>query len=92
MDITVQKEASFSVSTPLPDGNGGYEPCPEVLTEQEAIRYLRLDTVAIKNPAATLRRYRELGLLKGTQISKRVFYLRRQLDSFLQRLTEENPR
>ena len=76
----------------LPDGNSGYGPCPEVLTEQEAIRYLRLDTVDIKNPSTTLRRYRELGLLKGTQISKRVFYLRRQLDSFLQRLTEENPR
>jgi len=31
-------------------------PCPELLTEAEAIRYLRLDTVAIGDPMGTLRR------------------------------------
>ncbi len=56
------------------------EPCPELLTEVEAIRYLRLDTVGIDNPAATLKRYRDMGLLRGTQISKKVFYLRVELD------------
>ena len=67
-------------------------PCPELLTEEEAIRYLRLDTVDIVDPKATLRRYREQGLLKGTQVSKRIFYRREELDRFLDRITEENPR
>jgi hypothetical protein len=67
-------------------------PCPELLTEDEAIRYLRLDTVAIKDPSATLRNYRKRRLLHGTQVSKRVFYRRSELDAFLTRLTEENPR
>ena len=68
------------------------QPCPELLTEDEAIRYLRLDTINIGNPADTLRRYREQGLLRGTQVSKRVMYRRIELDRFLERLTEHNPR
>ncbi len=63
------------------------QPCPELLTEGEAIRYLRLDTVNISDPSATLRRYREQRLLKGTQISKRIFYRRAELDRFWQSLT-----
>ena len=67
-------------------------PCPELLTEEEAIRYLRLDTVGIEHPGNTLQRYREKGLLRGTQVSKRIFYRRVELDRFLDRLTHENPR
>ena len=63
-----------------------------LLTEREAIEFLRLDTVEIKDPSATLRRYREQGLLRGTQISKRIFYRRCELERFLGRLTEGNPR
>jgi len=68
------------------------QPCPDVLTEEEAIRYLRLDTVEIKDPGATLRRYRDSGLLRATQLSKRLFYRRVELECFLKRQTDENPR
>ncbi len=68
------------------------QPCPELLTEGEAVRYLRLDTINISDPAATLRRYREQRLLRGTQISKRIFYRRAELDRFIERATEGNPR
>ena len=68
------------------------QPCPELLTENEAIRYLRLDTIDIKNPSGTLLRYREQGLLRATQVSKRVFYKRTELDRFLERITDQNPR
>lgn len=68
-------------------------PCPDLLTEEEAVRYLRLNTIAgLKNPAQTLARYRAAGLLRGTQVSKSVFYRRVELDRFLDRLTNENPR
>ena len=66
--------------------------CPELLTEAEAIRYLRLDTVDIDRPELTLKRYRERGLLRGTQVSKRIFYRRLELDRFLAHVTEDNPR
>ncbi len=69
------------------------EPCPELMTEEEAIRYLRLDTIAgLRNPKETLARYRANGMLRGTQVSKRIFYRRVELDRFLDRLTHENPR
>ncbi len=68
-------------------------PCPELLTEEEAVRYLRLDTIrGLKNPSETLARYRATGYLRGTQVSKSIFYRRLELDRFLERLTAENPR
>src|SRR5262245_17906372 len=47
------------------------DPCPNLLTESQAIRYLRLDSIDIKNPEETLRRYRKSGHLKATQVSKK---------------------
>jgi hypothetical protein len=81
---------TFSLWAPavLPDGNGGFTPCPTVLTEEEAIRYLRLDTVGHKSPADTLRYYRERKKLRGSRIGKRIFYTRKSLDEFLDNMTE----
>ena len=67
-------------------------PCPELLTEEEAIRYLRLDETAVADPSRSLRYYRKAGLLKGTQVGRKVRYRRVELDELLNRLTEENPR
>jgi len=30
----------------LPDGNGGFGPCPELLTEEELIRFLRIPEIS----------------------------------------------
>lgn len=68
------------------------QPCPEVLTEQEAVAYLRLNLVNTQDPAGALRYYRQRGLLKGTQIGKSVRYRRVELEKFLDRITESNPR
>jgi hypothetical protein len=73
--------------TPLPDGAGGYSPCPALLTEDEAIRYLRLDTIGRKDPSKTLQFYRERGLIKPTRISNVNFYMRSELDTFLVTMT-----
>ncbi len=81
----------MKTTTPILPGKPP-EPCPELLTESEAIRYLRLDTVGIAKPAESLRYYREKGLLRATQVSKRLFYRRVELDRLLDRLTETNPR
>jgi hypothetical protein len=67
-------------------------PCPDLLTEEEAIRYLRLDIIDIDKPEDTLRRYRKLGLIRGTQVGKCVRYRRQELERFLERITEQNPR
>ncbi|MBI3835652.1 MAG: helix-turn-helix domain-containing protein [Planctomycetes bacterium] len=71
----------------LPDGNGGFHPCPELLIEIEAIRYLRLDIEGPNKPTLTLRYYRERGLLRATRVGRRLRYRREELDHLLERLT-----
>ena len=84
----------IEVMTPvvLPDGNDGFMPCPELLTEEEAIRYLRLDGIDIEDPGNTLRYYRKKGLLQATQVGKCIRYRRIELERLLDKLTESNPR
>jgi len=72
--------------------SGTIERFPEVLTEDEAIRYLRLDLIDIKDPSGTLAYYRRRGLLKATQIGKALRYRRIELERFLDELTRTNPR
>ncbi len=67
----------------LPDGDGGYTACPELLTEEEAIRYLRLDIDGPGNPRLTLRYYREKGVLRPSRVGRRLRYRRVELDRFL---------
>jgi hypothetical protein len=67
-------------------------PCPEVMTEEEVVRFLRLDLIDINDPSQTLAYYRKKGLLRGTQIGKSVRYLRREVERFLDVITEQNPR
>ena len=62
------------------------------MTEEEAIKYLRLDLIDIKDPSDTLAYYRRKGLLRGTQIGKCVRYRRVELERFLDLITEKNPR
>lgn len=76
------------VSAPavLPDGNGSFTPCPEVLTEDEAIRYLRIDKQKA-DAVKTLAYYRGQKLLKVTKIGKNLLYSRKALDEFIEVLT-----
>ncbi len=37
---------SFTIPAVLPDGNGGFVHCPELMTEQEVIRFLRIPEVS----------------------------------------------
>jgi hypothetical protein len=75
----------FAGQAVLADGEGGFTPCPEVLTPREAALYLRLDVNG--NWPQTLRYYREKKKLKGTRIGKRVLYTRKAIDEFLERMT-----
>ena len=88
--MTDKPQIPFNIYSVLP-GNPP-QPCPDVLTEDEAIKYLRLDNIDIANAADTLRYYRKRGLLHGTQIGKCIRYRRVELERFLDKLTEVNPR
>jgi len=85
---TIDNNNVFVSPAVLPDGNGGFSPCPELLTEAEAIRYLRLDIDGPAKPENTLRYYREKGKLKATRIGKKLRYTRKALEEFLQKMTK----
>ena len=73
----------------LSDGNGGFTPCPDLLTEDEAIRYLRLDVSGPKNPPGTLKYYRDQGVLRAVRIGRNLRYPRRELDAMVEKLLQK---
>lgn len=87
-DFNQERTVGTSVQPAILPGNPP-RPCPELLTQEEAIRYLRLDLDGPRKPSLSLRRYRELGLLLGTQVGRRILYRRVELERFLARKTEE---
>ncbi len=64
METQGSQNFSFTISSALPDGNGGYIPCPELLTEAELIRLLRVPEVSkandYSNVIANLKRMHDL--------------------------------
>ena len=64
-------------------------PCPELMTAEEAICYLRLDETEVDDPERSLRYYREKWGLRATQVGRRLRYRRMELDRLLDRLTDD---
>ncbi|MBN1763689.1 MAG: helix-turn-helix domain-containing protein [Sedimentisphaerales bacterium] len=64
------------------------KPVAFLMTEDELVKFLRLDQVNIQHPADTLRRYRDAGRLKGIQISKQILYRLPDVLEFLERQKE----
>lgn len=65
-------------------------PVPDLLTEEEAVKFLRLDTDGPKNPSTTLKYYRDKNLLRATRVGKYNRYLKTELLRFLGELTKPN--
>ncbi len=60
-----------------------------LLTEAEAIHYLRLDEPGgPRHPEATLRYFRQMGLVRGIRISRHIRYPVWELEAFIKRLLE----
>ena len=78
----VRRLTDLQFSGPILPGNPP-EPCPELLTSEEAVRYLRLNVNGHKRPDKTLRYYREKGKLRGVRVGKRIRYRREDLEAFL---------
>jgi len=76
----------------MSDGKGGWMPTPEILTEDETLRFLRMDSIDIKHPTETLRYYRTKYGLRGVQIGKALRFTIGELRKLVKRLMDENPR
>lgn len=66
----------------MPDGSI----MPELLTEEEAILFLRLDKE--RKPARTLKYYRDKGRLRGVKIGTNFLYPKSELLKFIEVATE----
>ena len=66
----------------MPDGSI----MPEILTEEEAIIFLRLEKE--NNPTRTLKYYRDKNQLRAVKIGTRLLYPKNELLSFIQIATE----
>ncbi len=64
-------------------------PCPNILTMDEAIRYLRFDEVG--NPRNAIDRVRNSGQLQGYMQGKGVKFRRVDLDKYVTERMESNP-
>ena len=62
------------------------QPCPEILTSDEAVRFLRLDETEAKDPKRTLDRYRREGRLKGIRIGQSIRYKLDDVRQFVNQL------
>ena len=67
------------------------EEFPELMTPVEAAMFLRLDQTGHKPQSAqrTLDYWRSRGELKATKYGRHVWYLKRELEEFLKRKTEQ---
>lgn len=72
---------TFSIAI-MPDG----KLAPSVMTEAEAIRYLRIDKQKA-DATKTLQYYRDKKLLKATKIGKNLLYSRNELERFVELIT-----
>lgn len=64
---------------------------PNLMTPVEAAMFLRLDQTAHSPESArrTLNYWRDRGELKATKFSRRLWFLKDELEKFLQNKTEE---
>ena len=85
-------QQNLSFCSILPNGNSKFTPCPDLLTEEEAIRYLRLDVDGSSDPERTLKYYRDKGQLVAIRVGKKNRYRRQDLVDFLARKSEEKQR
>lgn len=68
---------NLSSTTPsaLPDGNGGFTPCPQLLTEDELIRYLRIPEISSsKNYGNVIENLKRMHGLPCIYICRRSLY------------------
>lgn len=81
---TINKNDVYFGTVYFPNG----KPVPEVMTEEEVLRFLRLDSDGPIDPYETLKYYRDEGLLRGTRISRKYLYQKKEILLFLDELTK----
>ncbi len=81
-DTREQILASASV---LPDGNGGFVPCPAVMTEDELIRFLRIPEISnAKNSRNVIENLKRMHGLPRVHLCGKTVYLTETVKQWLE--------
>ena len=82
-------EPLFRTLAVLPDGNGGFTPCPELLTEQELVVFLRIPEISkaenYHNVIENLKRMRDLPRI---HLCGKTLYPRREIIKWITEKTK----
>ena len=92
MDDEKNTSMGIALVEAMPDGKGGWQPVPALMTEEEVVRFLRLDTEDGADPAQTLARYRNAGQLVAIKVGRWNRYRRQDVEDFLARKSEQKQR
>ena len=72
------------------DRNVGSPSLPDLLTQEEAIKLLRLDQLGIKNPKETLRHLRRTRQLGYVKVAGKVLIPREEIEAYVKRHAHRN--
>lgn len=82
--IGTENQVTFFSNSLLPDGGGGFVPCPDLMTEDELIRYLRVPEISkagdFHNVIAQLKRFADLPCI---HISRQPLYPRVAINEWI---------
>lgn len=88
--IESKTHTNAEIPTTLPDGNGSFKSCPNLLTENELIRFLRIPQISkaqnYHNVIAHLKRYRHLPCI---HICHRPLYPREAILNWITEITQK---
>ena len=73
----------------LPDGNGGFTPCPELMTESEVVQFLRIPKVSnsknFHNVIEHLKKFRDLPRI---HVCRKALYPRKAILEWIEKETK----
>ncbi len=94
METQGSQNFSFPISSALSDGNGGYMPCPELLTETELIRLLRVPEISkAENYGHVIENLKRMHNLPCIHICKKPLYPINAVRKWIEeKLTKEQKR
>ena len=64
-------------------------PCPDLLTDEQAIAFLQVGASDTKHPLKTLAYYRSSGKLRGVRLGRAIVYPIGELERFVRELWDE---
>ena len=76
----------FVISSVLPDGNGSFTPCPDLLTEEELIRFLRIEEISSsKDYHNVIEHLKRLRSLPRIRICNKTLYPKKAIQKWIER-------